>query len=255
MTAPFSGFVGSTTVELGVAPERGYEPSVAPAITWERLASNIWRGTDDGYYFDAHSCNLSYIVSQSAMSAFEAFVESAAGSRVTMYVPAGVYPFGPHIDPSSGLPVKIQSWKPGSRIAPRTDAVWLHVGVTYDDRFSPAYVAPPTLLSRKFATASTAQGFTTHPTEAGLVASVARGRAAYTTTIVLDALTNATAAPVVAWFLYQRTAPFTFTPSAGQFPFGPLLGNGPFTCRLTGFKLSKPRHNRWDITVTLSRDY
>lgn len=252
-----SGFAsGEIIADLINAPERGYQPVITPSLTWNQLPSGVWRCLDDGAEFDAHDVDLTYLVSTAALHSWEFFISENRGAETTLYVPAGVQPFGPHIDASAGLPVVIgNAWKEAGRIGTKADCWTLHIPLRLQSAYTPTLPSGvPPWLGRKYATPDWSYPTIIHGTEAGRSVGVARGPEAQTTTITVDNLNTATAAEAVNWALHTRGSSFTYTPVAGMYPFGPAIGDVPFTCRLIEWSIQKPRPNRWDMQITLARE-
>lgn len=249
---PFHGFSG---MDFGTGPEWGYEPKITPSLTWTKTASGLWRCLDDGAAFDAYYAEITVKVSGAVHSAWETFIAANRGAQVTYFAPAGVRPFGPHIDCTNGVQVVIgDGWSTDWRVGVTANCYTLHIPMRYVGGYTPTLATIPAVVARKYPTPTWFYPTKVHATEAGTATAAPRDTETQTTQIIIDNLDPTAAAEMVNWCLYQRGASFTYTPTANAFPFGVAVGNGPFTARLIGWTCQKPRPNRWDMTLDLARE-
>lgn len=251
-TPPFHGFHG---MDFLVAPEWGYEPKITPSLSWTKTASGLWRCLDDGAAFDAYDAEITVKVSGAVHSAWESFIAANRGTQVTYFAPTGVRPFGPHIDCTAGVQVVIgDAWSTDWRVGITADCYTLHIPMRYVGGYTPTLATMPAVVARKYPTPTWFYPTKVHATEAGTATAAPRDTETQTTQVIIDNLDQAGAAAMVNWCLYQRGASFTYTPTAGCFPFGVAAGNGPFTVRLIGWTSQKPKPNRWDMTLDFARE-
>jgi hypothetical protein len=249
---PIHGFIG---MDFGVGPEWGYEPKIAPSLTWTKTASGLWRCLDDGAAFDAYDAEITVKVSGAVHATWESFIAANRGTTVTYFAPAGVRPFGPHIDCTNGVQVVIgDGWSTDWRVGVTANCYTLHIPMRYVGGYTPTLATIPAVVARKYPTPTWFYPTKVHATEAGTATAAPRDIETQTTQIIIDNLDQTAAAAMVNWCLYQRGASFTYTPTANTFPFGVAAGNGPFTVRLIGWSSQKPRPNRWDMTIDLARE-
>lgn len=246
---------GFPDCDFGVGPEWGYEPKITPSLTWTQTASGLWRCLDDGAAFDAYDAEITVKVTTSALAAWEAFIVANRGAETTYTAPAGVRPFGPHIDCSSGVQVVIgDAWKEEGRVGIKADCWTLHIPMRYVGGYTPTNASDPAILGKKYPTPTWYYPTKVHATEAGGATAAPRAAETQTTQIIVDNLDQTAAEAFANWCLYQRGTSFAYSPAAGAYPFGPAAGDGPFTVRLIGWTCQKPRPNRWDMTVDLARE-
>lgn len=248
-------FHGFESMDFLVAPEWGYEPKITPSLSWTKTASGLWRCLDDGAAFDAYDAEITVKVSGAVHSAWEAFIATNRGAEVTYFAPAGVRPFGPHIDCTTGVQVVIgDAWATDWRVGITADCYTLHIPMRYVGGYTPTTATIPAVVARKYPTPTWFYPTKVHATESGTATAAPRGTETQTTQVLIDNLDQASASGMVNWCLYQRGASFTYTPTAGALPFGVAAGNGPFTVRLIGWSCQKPKPNRWDMTLDFARE-
>jgi len=247
---------GLSEFDFVVAPERGYEPKIAPSLEWQRLPSGLWKCLDDGAAYDAHDAEITVYVTSSVLSAWEAFYHIKKDALLTYYAPAGVLPFGPHIPVGdTGALVKITSWDNGGRVGITADLWKLTLSMRLQQGYTPTVPAGvPALFGKKYAVPTWAVSSVVHMTDDGRSAVTKRSPESQTCQVVADNLDASTAASVVNWALYTRGSSFSYSPPFGLYPFGPSKGNGPFTVRLIDWTIQKPTPQRWDFTFTLARE-
>lgn len=241
---------------FGVAPERGYEPTITPALEWTRLPSGLYRCLDDGAAYDAHDAEITVYVTGAALAGWEGFYAASKAETVTYYAPDGVLPFGPHIPVgNTGASVRITGWKNGGKVGITADLWKLTISMRLMQGYTPTLPAGvPALFGKKYATPSWDFASVVHLTDDGRASVTARSPEAQTCQVVADNFDASTAASIINWALYTRGSSFTYSPPSGLYPFGPSLGNGPFTVRLIGWTIQKPTPQRWDFTFTLARE-
>lgn len=246
--------VSATEYEFGAPPERGYAPMIRRAINWVPAISGTLTPSDMGADYDVHEADITIIAPSAECATLCAMLAEYRGAQIQYQSPAGVYPFGPHIDSVSGFVyVRVNNFQQGGRIS-RTSPYWqVHVRMRLDQTYTPVSSTLPPLLGTKYATPRVAYPRWMHPTAAGRGIAAGRGGVAYGCQISADALRPAVALQAVEWALWVRGGTFTYTPPTGLLPFGPDLSGSSFTVRLVDFTLSKYKPHLWAMNLDLVR--
>jgi hypothetical protein len=247
---------GVDEVVFGVAPERGYEPKIAPSLEWQFLPSGVYRCLDDGATYDAHDAQITIYVTSTVLAAWEAFYVLKGKQVVTYVAPDGVLPFGPHIPiGDTGVDIEITDWADRGRVGITADLWQLDISMRLQESYTPTIPAGvPALFGKKYAAPTWTLPSIVHLTDDGRSAVTSRTPESQTCQVVADNFDATTAASIVNWALYARGSSFTYAPPAGLYPFGPSIGDGPFTARLIAWTIQKPTPQRWDFTFTLARE-
>jgi len=247
---------GLSEIVFGVPPERGYEPKITPSLEWQRLPSGLYRCIDDGAAYDAHDAEITVYVTSAVLSAWETFFDNKKEALLTYYAMDGVLPFGPHIPVGdTGALVKITSWDNGGKVGITANLWRLTIAMRLQQGYTPTVPAGvPALFGKKYAAPTWAVSSVVHMTDDGRSAITRRSPESQTCQVVADNFDATTAASIVNWALYTRGSSFSYAPPAGLYPFGPSIGNGPFTVRLIEWTIQKPTPQRWDFTFTLARE-
>lgn len=100
--------VGATTVDLGQGPDWGGQSSIEQALIWEQMSDGRWRRFDKGELRDIWSCQYSWTIPiERAADLRELLHVQARGQVVTLTADPGIDPFGPLVDCSSGIEVRV----------------------------------------------------------------------------------------------------------------------------------------------------
>lgn len=251
----YHGFlVASVEYDFASAPERGYTPSIIRAIKWVPSLSGTLVPSDMGADYDAHEADITIITGTAEAASVKALLASYKGAQVQYRSPAGVYPFGPHIDSVSGyVYARIVSVEDGGRIA-RTAPYWqIHVRLRLDQAYIPTSASTPAFLSAKYATPSVRYPMWVKNTAAGRAVGAGRTGIVYGCRISADALSPAKALEAANWALWVRAGVFTYTPPTGLLPFGAGQTASSYQVRLSGFSIQKYKPHLWFAELDLAR--
>jgi len=99
---------GSTVVDLQQGPEWGGQSTLEQALAWEQMSDGRWRVWDKGWQRDVWSCQHTWVIPQSSAASLRGLVQDLARGQVaTLTAEDGVFPFGPLVDCSAGIQVRV----------------------------------------------------------------------------------------------------------------------------------------------------
>lgn len=99
---------GATVVDLAQGPEWGGQSSVELALLWDQMTDGRWRSTDKGILRDIWSCSHTWhIPAEIAADLREVVHGLSRGQAATLTAEDGVFPFGPLIDCTTGISVRV----------------------------------------------------------------------------------------------------------------------------------------------------
>jgi hypothetical protein len=266
VSAPASGS-GFWAADFGTPPERGFQPRITRALEWVVSIAGRLQAFDGGAALDRYDTTLTYRLHRGAVDGLVS-AELAqrtsngtgdTGAAASFYAPSGVWPFGPLINCSAGVPVAIM----GVEWDARPDVVaqvWpVRLQLRYLGGFAPTMRSVPSFLARGVPVerARRVDRYVCHPTEGGGAVMLSRGlQRRRSVTLRLDCLTQSEGQHLAEWAAWLRAGTFAYTPPAGLHPFGvdylAAGANGPYTCRLRDVRWLCPYPQHWTAEVDLA---
>lgn len=250
----------------------GYNVDLNTAITWSRMANNIYKSYDAGTNLDKRYSSMEFLLTQSNASTFLGIIKNhGRGDQLSFDPNFGMYPFGPDLGDGGGagdFTCRLVSWNdngwidapykyhsisirlfmessPGTYIPPSESGVGPVTIGTIDNIPSPfTKFIPVTEIDVKALIA-----------ENGAVTEVdgGSGNDSFITQGTMR-VQHPKAVKLIEYIIGtgRDNNNITFDPGSGAFPFGADMGNGAFNVQILSLgPISHISMRYWDIPITL----
>lgn len=248
---------GTTSVELEYGPEWGYRPSTRLALTWDMMTSGRWRRWDAGAARDIYSCTWTYRGTESLVHDLIDLVGGISrGGSLTLTSTEGYWPFGPLVDCSTPVPVRVGPPRPGTRFPGSGD--WF-VELDLFLASSPALDLSDRSLERMISegnfSPSLSAGWDLMIMESGIAANDLQPDSHQSVLTAMLPLADAQRA--VRYLTWVRGNPFEI--EAQYLPFGPAVAptigaDGNYMVRAKAFSFFPRTADLCEVSATLVRD-